>query len=1432
MGTEFSRAVVDKPRSLSAIQFGVQYTAVDTSVWPHLIPLAQWFMPEDARAIHRRLRARTVPSLLSFREFVELLASSSDAPVWPRQRPQEDDTAALRTSSSKSHPCDLSTKVPVSLSAGPEPRPLVMELYLQHVFHTFKPPNARTERVYGLEFLAAMVVMSRAIWLLDDKVRLLAELFLDPASSSTTGAAMPVVKLKETDVALLILCVMRGIAKATVGIALVWGKHLVDVVAVAKKLAADCFQYVMDSREDTGDTRTTADFRRAAATVNQQEFVSYVRQKPVIRNFLARFSAGELRNPSTFASSTLPETGYAVDGSYRTVLTSQARLYDALVQQHVSLEGRREKRESSAALLIQSTWRRRCSKLVIQQEIQAQENQRNASASVLQSFAKNLHAFKQLKLAADVERDAFNGGVFVAGSGPCLGSAACDGYINSREARRQSLNLMEAFKTSRLSARIAAMDMSPTFALALDEDGRSLYAWGKCLPREYVAEDDATSSQYCLFSAQPRRLAFQFAQGRVASLACGLRHALALMDDGMVFSWGFNDHGQLGHGPASVLAARSGGGDAYRLYYDELTGREQEYLATPTKLLYFRGSDEQLAEPIPIAQVACGDYYCVALSRDGDVFTWGEASEGQLGHGDAHSAFQVGLVDRYMTNSAFTFLSEPEPMLALSDTRIVQVACQRNHVMALSDDSRLFEWGNWGKRRDTDMEHAFAPVERLDTQELRLRRIAVGDHHALAEGASAWMTVAIPDEQPDQPESLHTGPLHEAACYVEVLPGFSLDALEQHFIITNGIDASNEQRGLLTTWTCHFAEIDFDNVEESETERMDTPDNSSSRSIWHRRTEKMALSTVQDVARFDPKIRALVQLGAFPCELDAQNQPRAPGEAYSRVVRDCLGDRVRGRFVVYPRGKQAGHYIQFLLPSLPTESTSAIRNGEARSEELEPSTSSPQQRTTVEFLVRGSNTTRGTITPRGFATHVYHPSMAEEARRLKQQQLRQKRRPTSQPTEINELFVLEVNEQLLGSWADAGDHEGSLEEAADMDAEMIGSEITRRVLELQESGVIAVLVVLDLFDADAFELNFAPESGIYIPVLMLDVKTRGYVIESHSMGSLGEYPSDTQPWWSVYDVLAQLEATQRRSPSSFAATRPHSAVELPPPLLARCFLREDTALARIEAAFSLGAASVLFARNPRDATTDVNAHSSVDALFWSSPTLAVAYEQQFIGLLQHEHAMQLRSASWTEHANTGAGQLTTPPTTPDNFGSIVDVRFEIRPGGTTHAWGVAQNGRLGLGSDLGSNVIDGGELFLDGYEALTDSAYRYVSAPTQIPALEGIEMKQLACGSAHSLALTVDGKVFSWGRGSRGELALSRTTEGCVDLWEPQPVHGLQFESITQLAANDQCSMFLTEVLSQDLYMERRRQIAHLKAAAKRKSSLLDEEGGQGSRHS
>lgn len=81
---------------------------------------------------------------------------------------------------------------------------------------------------------------------------------------------------------------------------------------------------------------------------------------------------------------------------------------------------------------------------------------------------------------------------------------------------------------------------------------------------------------------------------------------------------------------------------------------------------------------------------------------------------------------------------------------------------------------------------------------------------------------------------------------------------------------------------------------------------------------------------------------------------------------------------------------------------------------------------------------------------------------------------------------------------------------------------------------------------------------------------------------------------------------------------------------------------------------------------------------------------------------------------------------------VTDVTFfVVTVEGKIYACGEATNGRLGLGLSSGTIPI-----------------------PRQITALSNYVVKKVAVhsGGRHAMALTVDGKVFSWGEGDDGKL--------------------------------------------------------------------------------
>lgn len=146
----------------------------------------------------------------------------------------------------------------------------------------------------------------------------------------------------------------------------------------------------------------------------------------------------------------------------------------------------------------------------------------------------------------------------------------------------------------------------------------------------------------------------------VTAIAMGGQHGLALLQDGHVASWGYNDLGQLGSGDTEtrmVPELVSGpGGRASLSGVIALSAAEKHNFAIlrdHTVVAWGNNTAGQLgdgttqARPTPtqmvsangevlrgVARVYAGEAYGAAILDDGTVRTWGANGKGQLGSGD------------------------------------------------------------------------------------------------------------------------------------------------------------------------------------------------------------------------------------------------------------------------------------------------------------------------------------------------------------------------------------------------------------------------------------------------------------------------------------------------------------------------------------------------------------------------------------------------------------------------------------------------------------------------------------------------------------------------------------------------------------------------------------------------------------------------------
>ena len=169
---------------------------------------------------------------------------------------------------------------------------------------------------------------------------------------------------------------------------------------------------------------------------------------------------------------------------------------------------------------------------------------------------------------------------------------------------------------------------------------------------------------------------------RILTVAAGRYHTLACSDEGVVYSFGIEGSGHLGHGTT--------GDQHIPLVIEALQG-------------------------VRVSAVAAGEGHSLALSVAGALYSFGEGYHGQLGHGDAARQHAPRLV------------------AALQGVRVSAVAAGENHSLALSEAGEVFSFGSGSNGQlghgDWVNQHTPRPIAAL--QGVRVGAVAAGGWRSL-----------------------------------------------------------------------------------------------------------------------------------------------------------------------------------------------------------------------------------------------------------------------------------------------------------------------------------------------------------------------------------------------------------------------------------------------------------------------------------------------------------------------------------------------------------------------------------------------------------------------------------------------------------------------------------------------------------------------------
>ena len=186
-------------------------------------------------------------------------------------------------------------------------------------------------------------------------------------------------------------------------------------------------------------------------------------------------------------------------------------------------------------------------------------------------------------------------------------------------------------------------------SLALAFDG-TVYAWGRNNSGQ-LGKNDATDTH---IPAAVQTLGTPMAGKVIVQLAAGNSQSMALASDGTVYTWGWNQYGQLGNGT---------------------TTNSRIPVAVVTTGTPLAGKT--------ISQIAAGNAHALAMTDDGAIYSWGWNQYGQLGNNSTINSSLPVIVKTTGT--------------PLAGKMITQIASGGSpNSLVLANDGTMYTWG-WGQ---------------------------------------------------------------------------------------------------------------------------------------------------------------------------------------------------------------------------------------------------------------------------------------------------------------------------------------------------------------------------------------------------------------------------------------------------------------------------------------------------------------------------------------------------------------------------------------------------------------------------------------------------------------------------------------------------------------------------------------------------------------
>ena len=261
--------------------------------------------------------------------------------------------------------------------------------------------------------------------------------------------------------------------------------------------------------------------------------------------------------------------------------------------------------------------------------------------------------------------------------------------------------------------------------MVLDENGK-VYTWGYNEDGQLGNGTTRTSTIPICISDKENELKGK----RIVDISAGLFHTVALDEGGKVYTWGYNRYGQLGNGTTEnsttpicisdkeneikgkkivkivaegyTTVALDENGKVYTWGYNEdgqLGNGTTENSTTP--ICISNEENELKDKEIVDAVIGYNSYdscMMIALDKNGKVYTWGDNGDGQLGDGT--------------TENSTTPICISDKENAIKGKKIVKIVAEGYTTVALDKNGKVYTWGrnNSGQLGDGTTEDSTIPI--------------------------------------------------------------------------------------------------------------------------------------------------------------------------------------------------------------------------------------------------------------------------------------------------------------------------------------------------------------------------------------------------------------------------------------------------------------------------------------------------------------------------------------------------------------------------------------------------------------------------------------------------------------------------------------------------------------------------------------------------